>query len=385
MSSPDAEILTIGTELLLGEITDTNTAVIARSLRGLGINLFRTATVGDNAGRIAQALRERFGEVQIIITTGGLGPTVDDPTREAVALSLGVPSVFVPELWEQIQDRFEAFGRTPGDNNRRQAYLPQGAHPIENPVGTAPAFWAESKGTLIVSLPGVPSEMTHLLEHAVLPLVRSRFDLPEVIRTRIVRTAGLGESRLDEKIGELEKLSNPTVGVSAHPGRVDIRITARGATSAAAEELIRPVADQVQSLLGEHVYGLDRQTLEEAVLNAAQTRNWSVASAEVGSRGALVGGLSQPKGPTFVGGVVLPPSASLDDLKLALNAQRQRCELAIGMHLVRAEDVSRTTILFWGPEGVDERTYEQKGPAVNITDRAVSLALDWVRRRILAG
>ncbi len=382
MTSPDAEILTIGTELLLGEITDTNTAVIARSLRDLGINLFRTATVGDNAQRIAELLRERFGHVQIIITTGGLGPTVDDPTREAVALALGVPTVFVPELWEQILDRFQAFGRTPGENNRRQAYIPEGAHWIENPVGTAPAFWVDANGTLVVSLPGVPAEMGHLLEHAVLPLIRTRYDLGEVIRARIVRTAGLGESRLDEQIDDLERLTNPTVGVSAHPGRVDIRITARAASNKAAEGLIAPVVSQLQSLLGQHIYGFDKETLEDAMLGEADAKGWRVTSLEAGSAGALEFALSKSANSTYAGGIILPTSASVDDLRTSMVDHRQEGVLLIGMHLASIKQTTRLTAIMWGKTDAEEKIYEQKGPAVNIVERSVSLTLDWARRRI---
>jgi len=382
MTSPDAEILTIGTELLLGEITDTNTAVIARSLRDMGINLYRTATVGDNAHRIAELLRERFGHVQIIITTGGLGPTVDDPTREAVALALGVPTVFVPELWEQIQDRFKAFGRTPGENNRRQAYIPEGAHWIENPVGTAPAFWADADGTLVVSLPGVPAEMSHLLEHAVLPLIQTRYDLGEVIRARIVRTAGLGESRLDEQIDDLERLTNPTVGVSAHPGRVDIRITARAASKEAAEGLIAPVVKQLQSLLGHHIYGFDKESLEDAMLAEAGAKGWRVSSLEAGSGGALKAALSQSANPVYAGGTRLPESASVDDLRSAMANERQEGVVLISMHLARLKEMTRLTVIIWGEGDPDEKIYEQKGPAVNIGERSVSLTLDWARRRM---
>ena len=137
---PSCEIITIGTELLLGEITDTNSRYMARALRDLGIDLYRKTTIGDNARRIAQAIQEALLRSDIIITTGGLGPTVDDPTREAVALAVGSQVEFRPELWEQIQRRFERFGRVPTENNKRQAYIPAGGIPVENAVGTAPAF-----------------------------------------------------------------------------------------------------------------------------------------------------------------------------------------------------------------------------------------------------
>ena len=138
-----AEIITIGTELLLGETTDTNTRFIAQTLRGLGIDLYRTQTVGDNAARIAEVIREALQRAEIIITTGGLGPTVDDPTRQAIADATGTQLEFHPELWEQIVARIARYGRTPTENQKRQAYIPKGAVVIENPVGTAPAFIVE--------------------------------------------------------------------------------------------------------------------------------------------------------------------------------------------------------------------------------------------------
>ena len=146
---PSAEILTIGTELLLGETIDTNSNFLARSLRDAGIDLFRLTTVGDNTKRIAQAIQESLERCDIVLTTGGLGPTIDDPTRDAVALALGVKPEFHPELWDQIKSRFQKLGRIPTENNRRQAYIPEGAVAIENPVGTAPIFiidkWRHSR------------------------------------------------------------------------------------------------------------------------------------------------------------------------------------------------------------------------------------------------
>ena len=141
---PSAEIITIGTELLLGETADTNTRFIAQTLRGLGVDLFRTQTVGDNAGRIAEAVRAALQRADIVITTGGLGPTVDDPTRQAIADAAGVTLEFHPELWDQIVARIARYGRTPTENQKRQAYIPQGAMVIENSVGTAPAFIVET-------------------------------------------------------------------------------------------------------------------------------------------------------------------------------------------------------------------------------------------------
>jgi len=270
---PTAQILAIGTELLLGVITDTNTAFIARSLNQYGVDIFKTGTIGDNQARIAEEIRAIMQESDILITTGGLGPTVDDPTRQAVALAFGVELDFHPELWEQIQARFRAYGRPPSDNNKRQAYLPRGAQAIENPVGTAPAFafWKGSK--VVISLPGVPSEMKTLLQDAVIPLLCDKFKLTGITLSRTLRSAGMGESNVDELVADLEKLSNPTVGLAAHPGQVDIRITAKAASRAEAEALIHPVEEQVRALLGVKIYGADEDTLPAVLTRLAGAHN----------------------------------------------------------------------------------------------------------------
>jgi molybdenum cofactor synthesis domain-containing protein len=156
---PSAEIIIIGTEILLGEIVDTNAQYVARCLRDAGVDLYRKTTVGDNPRRIAQAIQQAMERCDIILTTGGLGPTVDDPTREAIALGVGVDVEYRPELWDQIQARFARYGRTPTENNKKQAYIPQGAIAVENPVGTAPSFIVERGEKCIFALPGVPSEM----------------------------------------------------------------------------------------------------------------------------------------------------------------------------------------------------------------------------------
>ena len=211
-----AEIITIGTELLLGETVDTNTKHIARRFREVGLDLYRTSTVGDNVERIAQIITEGMTRAQIIVTTGGLGPTIDDPTREAVAEAFSVEIEYQPDLWEQIKERFRRFNREPTENNKRQAFIPKGSIPVENPVGTAPAFIMESGEHAVIALPGVPREMEYLLEHAILPYLRERYQLTDVIKTRLLHTAGVGESQIDDKIADLERLSNPTVGLAAH-------------------------------------------------------------------------------------------------------------------------------------------------------------------------
>ncbi len=284
---PSVEIITIGTEILLGEIVDTNTRYIARLMRGLGVDLYRTSTIGDNVERIAEAIRSALERADIVITTGGLGPTVDDPTREAVARAFGVETEFRPELWEQIQEIVTRYGRVARENQKRQAYLPKGAIGIKNDVGTAPAFIMEIGRSAVISLPGVPKEMEHLLHHAVLPYLQTRYKLDQIIKVRLVHTSGAGEGDIDEKIGDLELLANPTVGLAAHTGIVDIRIAAKAGTEVEADWMIADVEKQLRERLGRLVYGVDEERLEEVALRAASERGWSLVAVESGLDGAL--------------------------------------------------------------------------------------------------
>jgi nicotinamide-nucleotide amidase len=270
---PVAEIITIGTELLLGEIQDTNTSYIAKTLNSSGIDIFHASMIGDNEERIAKEIQAALVRADIIITTGGLGPTIDDPTRDAVALAFNRETEFRPELWDQILCRFEAYGRKPSENNKRQAFIPIGAVAISNPVGTAPAFYIEENNRIVFSLPGVPSEMKTLLISDVLPIIKSKYLIDSVIVIRTIHSAGIGESSVDELVSDLEKMSNPTVGLAAHPGQVDIRITAKAINPEKAWKLIRPVEAQVKQLLGDYVYGEDEITLDRVIADQFKFRD----------------------------------------------------------------------------------------------------------------
>ncbi len=270
---PSAQVIAIGTELLLGVIQDTNTAFIAKTLNQFGVDVFKTSTIGDNEERIAREIRTSLEQADIVITTGGLGPTIDDPTRQAVARAFEVALEYHPELWEQIEKRFRAYGRQPSENNKRQAFLPDGAQAIENPVGTAPAFAFVHAGKVVVSLPGVPSEMKTLLLESVMPLLQRMFKLAGTTLSRTLHTAGLGESNVDELVADLEALNNPTVGLAAHPGQVDIRITAKADDLAGALALIAPVEALVRARLGLHIYGCDGEKLGQVTAALANAHN----------------------------------------------------------------------------------------------------------------
>ena len=330
---PSAEIITIGTEILLGEIIDTNAHFLARRLRDIGVDLYRKTSVGDNAQRIAQAIQQALERCDIVITTGGLGPTVDDPTREAVALAMGVSNEFRPELWEQIQERFTRYGRQPTENNKRQAYMPESSIAIENPVGTAPAFIVESGNQAVISLPGVPREMEYLMKNAILPYLRQHYTLKGIIKARVLHTAGTGESQIDDLIGDLERYSNPTVGLAAHSGQVDVRITAKAASEAEADEMIRGIETTIRQRLGRWVYGADGETLEEMAIQHLQQMGWSLTVVESDLGGELLRRLAESPG-VFRGGEMLAERPRDGEELLAITEnyrQARQAEVGLGV------------------------------------------------------
>jgi len=246
---PCAEVITIGTEILLGEIVDTNSQHILRALRREGVDVYRTMTVGDNLSRIQDAMESCLSRADVVITTGGLGPTVDDLTRKAAARVLGVDLVFQEDLWLGIRSLLRDLTREITPNNKRQAYLPQGAVPLQNSRGTAPAFLHDGQRGILIALPGVPPEMTWLLEEEVLPWLRTRFELSETIITKSLAVEGIGESKVDDLIAEFERFTNPTVGLAAHKGWVEVRITAKADDTRMAERLIK----DMEGDLSEHL------------------------------------------------------------------------------------------------------------------------------------
>lgn len=246
---PSAEILTIGTELLLGEIVNTNTQVIALALRKIGVDVYRTSTIGDNSDRISDIIRECLQRADILIMTGGLGPTVDDPTRQAIANAYGLDLEFHPDLWEGIVQRFAKYKIQPPENNKQQAYLPAGAASLPNPRGTAPGIHLEIEGQDIFAMPGVPVEMEGMLQEQIVPRLKSKYDLTGAILIRNIRVEHIGESQIDALISDLEELSNPTVGLAANKGYVLIRLTAKAENEDLAEALLNDLEAEIKNRL----------------------------------------------------------------------------------------------------------------------------------------
>lgn len=278
----NAEIITIGTEILLGELTDTNSVYMARALRDIGINLYYMTSVGDNESRIENALRLGLSRAQVVITCGGLGPTVDDMTRQSVAAATDRGLTFHQALLDQISARFSGFNVKMTENNRRQAYLPDDAIVIENPVGTAPSFIVEHEGGVIISLPGVPREMKFLMQEKVIPYLRQKYQLG-IIKARTLKSAGIGESALDELIGDdLLQNANPSIGLAAHMGQIDIRITAKADLPEEVDALIQDMETKVLNRAGKYIFGADEDELEGVLIDFMQANTAKITMIHAG-------------------------------------------------------------------------------------------------------
>ncbi len=398
-----AEIVAVGSELLLGQIVDTNSAFIAREFAALGLDLYYKITVGDNLERLQSVLRQALGRSQVVVTTGGIGPTADDITREAVAAATDRELVFVPELMRQIEAFFIARGFKLSPSNRRQAFVPAGAVVVENPVGTAPAFIVEVGEACVITLPGVPREMQHLLVTRVLPYLRERYRLGGEIRLRVLKTAGLGESRVGEALADfMEKGGNPTVGTLAHLGQVDVRIAAKGVDAAESARLIEPVEAEIRRRLGDVVFGADQDTLEALVGARLRSAALTVAVAELGSGGAVTERLAAGIGQQFGAGVTLTREQDAERIGAHLGGAIGPAERAVRL----AEAVRK-----WGQAGVglatcyqelpeasppltlvclavaydgrsEAREYRLGGDAASLRIRCATLALDLLRRAL---
>lgn len=326
-----AEIITSGTELLLGDLIDTNAAYLSRQLRALGITVHYRTTVGDNEERTAAAIALAMRRADLVITTGGLGPTVDDVTRQAIARATGRPLILHPELLAAIEARFRSFGYRMTQNNIQQAYIPAGAVVIENPVGTAPCFAVETPSGAVIALPGVPRELEYLMEHTVIPYLRRRFGLHEIIKTRVLKTCAIGESAIDQQIADLMQSANPTIGLNAHPGQTDVRITAKADTEEQAERMLDDIEARIRERLGDSIYGTGTQTLEEVVLKQLQVRGETLAVAETVTGGQLTQRLASVRDVEgFAGGLVAASERAVGAIGAEWVDTAEPCEAARG-------------------------------------------------------
>ena len=280
--------------MLLGDLVDTNTAWISQRLTGLGVGIYRHTTVGDNSERIVAALREAAFGADLVVTTGGLGPTSDDLTNACLSTLTGREMIEYPKAREHVDRMFEKFGRKPTANNYKQALFPEGTELIPNPVGTAMGALVEWEGTLFATLPGVPTEMKSMFEETLEPLIRDRSQGRIVSKT--LHFAGIGESALAEEVQDFLDAADPTVAPLAGQGRVRLRITTRAATEEEALDKISPVEKEVIARLADYYFGQGDETLEGAVARLLKERDATLALAESCTGGLLAKRLTDMPG-----------------------------------------------------------------------------------------
>ncbi len=279
MKTRSAEILCIGTELLMGDIVNTNAAYIARRLAELGINLYHQSVVGDNPQRLRDSLAIAFSRADTVITTGGLGPTYDDLTKETIAACFGRKLTMHQPSLEALESRFAKSGRPMTENNRKQAMMPEGCTVLKNPNGTAPGCAIEQDGRIAIMLPGPPREMEPMMDHEVMPFLQ-KFQEYRLV-SRNLHFFGIGESALEEKLHALMVSSvNPTVAPYAKTGEVMLRVTARVKELSEADALIAPALEKIKEAAGEFLYGIDVGDLQTALVRALSERGLQVALAE---------------------------------------------------------------------------------------------------------
>jgi nicotinamide-nucleotide amidase len=282
-----AEIISIGTEILLGEIVDTNSAYVAARLPALGIDLYYKHTVGDNLDRLVEVLRRARDQNDLVICTGGLGPTEDDLTREAIAAVHGETPQVDPDLEADLRALFQRRGQTSMPaRNLKQAWLIPSAHAIPNPRGTAPGWWAERDGKIVIAMPGPPAEMNRMWEEEVAPELLSRHPGTVLIK-RTLKTVGIGEGMVDEILSPLLKSANPSIGIYARADGVHVRMAAKAATPQEARSLIEPVEEEMRVILGPAVWGVDDDTFERIIGSMLVERGLTLAAMESCTGGLL--------------------------------------------------------------------------------------------------
>mgnify|MGYP002407928294 CR=1 FL=1 len=303
-----AEIICIGTELLLGEIIDTNAAYLAREFAAMGIDLYHKSTVGDNLKRAVETIRTATQRADLVIISGGLGPTRDDLTREAIAIAVGKPLVVNQEALRHLTERFERMQRPMTENNKRQAEFPESAEMVANPMGTAPGIWlrlnmSESSGCAIAAMPGVPRELKVMMEQEIKPRILEMMPPGEhkILRSRVLRLVGIGESAMEQLIMPLiENQSNPTIAPYAGNYEVRLRLTASAHEESEAMQLLDKLEQQVRDILGSHIYGIDDENLETVIINELAQKGQTLAVAESCTGGLISHRLTNVPGASAV-------------------------------------------------------------------------------------
>lgn len=303
-----AEIIFTGTELLLGQILNTNAQFLQQELSALGVDLYYQVTVGDNLGRCTSAIKQASGRADLVIIGGGLGPTEDDISREALAEALGVELVEHPDALAVVRRFFDLRGIPVSRNNLKQALVPRGGKVLDNPIGTAPGIILEKEGKIYILVPGPPSEFIKMVRERVIPYLREKLGgSTGVIKSRVLKFCGIGEALLDEKLSDLLKSNNPTLAPTAKFFEVNLRITAKARDDAEADEMIVAMEEKVRDRLGSFIFGVDDETLPGVVNRLLRETGKTIATMEDFTGGRLASSLSSADGAdkTFIIGLVI--------------------------------------------------------------------------------
>jgi nicotinamide-nucleotide amidase len=345
-----AEIVSVGTELLLGQIVDTDAVHLAAVLPEYGVVCHRRQTVGDNRERLAEALRLALSRADLVFTIGGLGPTEDDLTREAIADALEEGMEEDPRIAERLLKFFAMRNLPWTESQLRQAQRPASSEPIENPNGTAPGLICRKQAKFVVALPGPKGEFVPMVEGPVRKLLAS-LQTNQVIRSRILKTCGIGESWVEERVRQWMQADNPTVAPYAHPGEVHLRVSARAKDDEEAERLLKPVEAALRAELGEAVYGVDDDTLEGVLIRELCHRGEKLAVAESCTGGGLGERLTRVPGcsGTFLGGII-SYSNEVKARQLGVSGKTLREHGAVSEPCARemAEGARRSLAADWG-------------------------------------
>jgi nicotinamide-nucleotide amidase len=409
---PDAEIIAVGSELLTSQRIDTNSLHLTDQLNSLGVEVRRKLIVGDDRTLLTAAVRQALEYAAIVILTGGLGPTEDDVTREAVATALGRPLLFHQEIADAIEERFRRRQRKMAEINKRQAYVVEGAEILPNTNGTAPGQWIEHEGRLVVLLPGPPGEMKPMFAADCLPRLIKRLPT-QVIRTRFYRVTGLTESDLDALIAPVyTKYANPVTTILASPGDIQVHLRARCETTEEAERLLAEVGEPIEKLLGRHLFSLTGEPLEVIVGNLLRDRQATLSIAESCTGGMLGERITSMPGSSshFLGGFVTYSDILKVELlgvdpelieKHSAVSNEVACAMALGARVrtgstfalsVTGEagpesssgvPVGTIFVGFAGPDTTEAIRFAMPGDRPRIRGFATQAALDLLRRRLL--
>ena len=399
------EVVAVGTELLLGQIVNGNAATLGAALAEHGFDTNYQQVVGDNLDRMTVALRTAVERPDAVIITGGIGPTQDDLTREAICATLGVPMEHSAEYEQQLRDRWAMLGREMPPSNLRQADFPQGAEMLPNPKGTAPGLAVSYEDTWIFALPGVPEEMELLLTDHVMPRLHAAEGATGVIRSRLLRTWGRPESWIADRLDDIYTGStNPSVAFLASAGEIKVRITAKATDAQTAEALIAPVEAEVRERLGSSIFGADDETIETVIAGLLMERNWSIGTAESVTAGMVAARLTAlPGSSAYFRGGIIPYAVDLKQSLLDIDdfsggvvseptaiamAQGARRRLGVDAAIALTgsagpeplEQPSGTVVIAVAtPEGASARTIGFAGDRERVRTYAVTAALQMTR------